>query len=164
MTDKIDAQIPTTETAALNDEPPQESPGEAAKYRRRLRDTESERDALTGHLNQARDAALTSLLDGGFPVPYQPGETTPQGRTYRPMRLRNPEDIFTLGGLTADDCWNDDGTVNTDRIHQAAASLYAARPELFREEGRPVATIGQHPDHRSLTAGAWQGAFGPQPR
>jgi hypothetical protein len=41
------------------------SGSEAAKYRRRLRDTEAERDTLTGKLTEAREALLEAKLGKG---------------------------------------------------------------------------------------------------
>lgn len=132
---------------------------EAAKYRKRLRETEAERDALRDALAQARDFALDHYVAGTIEI-----EATNSGGTHtwhRHVTLKEPSDLFTLGGLDRAQCWNENGTLDTEAISKAAQALYESRSELFERNGPVVPTMGQQPDRYPKVNG-WQGAFAPK--
>lgn len=137
-----------------------ESPGEAAKYRKRLRETEAERDALAAQLQQARDLALGQHIGGTIEIETQGAEgARPRQRL---VELNNPADVFTIGGLSHDDCWTEDGSLDVEKIRGAVQQLVETRPELVKR-GKPVPTIGQQPGRPAQTHD-WQDAFAPKTR
>lgn len=93
---------------------------EAARYRRRLRDTERERDALAQQVTTMQAAEVTRLA----------AET-----------LADPGDLLALGTGLADVLT--DGTVDPDKVHRAAAALVKSRPNLRRTPPFSRAGIGQ---------------------
>jgi hypothetical protein len=158
---------------------------EAAKYRRALRDTEAERDALRAQVEALQQTALDGYLSGPQLIPLSTrnrslaaqvaaAERAGNHTEAAELRLRNPEasfdpnadlepvtfrntsDIFLLGGLDRAACFNPDGTVNTQVIQEAVGNLYRSRPELFATPKAPPAPgIGNVPEMRELPAG-WQ--------
>jgi len=123
---------PGTEQPATDettDDPAEEKPDrEAAKYRRRLRETEAERDRLTEALGvyRRRDAEQAAEAAG----------------------LLRGADLFDLGTDLAD-LLAEDGTVDTGKVNAAAAALLeerphwrAPKPSLDLGIGSPVTTKG----------------------
>lgn len=111
---------------------------EAAKYRRRLRETEAERDTLTERLttlqrSEAERLAATALTDGA--------------------------DLWREGTELAD-LLDDDGNIDPDKVTAAAASVSQAHPHWRKREpaAPPASTvtsngkIGPGPEPRSWTA------------
>lgn len=115
----VDPTVATTATAlGLGDQDQEQdgdsAPGkdgaEAAKYRRRLRETEGERDALAGRVERMQRAEVTRLTSD---------------------RLAVPEDVFAFG-LTLADLLDDDEEVSAALIDTAVLGLLASRPGLAK--------------------------------
>ena len=79
---------------------------EAAKYRRRLRDTETERDQLRSLVERMNRSEVERLA----------GST-----------MISPGDLFSAGAQLAD-LVNDDGQVDPDKVTAAAEAAVAERP------------------------------------
>ncbi|MBZ4620991.1 hypothetical protein [Mycobacterium avium] len=94
---------------------------EAAKYRRQLRDTEAQRDALaerlTGYQKRECESVVADLLDV-------------------------PADLWDVAGLDVADMYADDGTVDADKVRFAAGTLAEMRPRLAKPP-TPQASWGQ---------------------
>lgn len=131
------AAEPVTAATTTDDNDSADSGKEAAKYRRRLRETESERDTLAQRLTtlqraEAERLAATALSDGG--------------------------DLWREGTELAD-LLDGDGNVNPDKVTAAAASVSQAHPHWRkREPSAPPASsvtangkIGPGPEPRSWT-------------
>ena len=116
--DSAETGAPTISPLTASDPESADRPGgEAARYRRRLRDTEVERDALRDQL-----AAAHTRLSGI--------ERTAV-RQLAGASLVNPDDLATLGGLDLDDLPRDEaGELDTAAVLAAIDTLAAARPEL----------------------------------
>lgn len=88
---------------------PEPAGGEAAKYRRRLRESEGQlaatRDQLAGY--QRREVERLASA-----------------------RLAVPGDVFSVGGAALPDFLDDDGMVNAEAVEQSVAALLASRPGL----------------------------------
>lgn len=104
------------EQPATDSPPPAPQPAddgnEAAKYRRRLRDTESQRDQLAGRVetmqrSEAERLAAVHLADGS--------------------------DLW-LTGTTLADVLDEDGNVSVEKITAVAQQITAARPHWHRRE------------------------------
>ncbi len=91
----------TTETVERKPDP------EAAKYRRRLRETEAQRDALTATLDvyRRRDVELAAEAAG----------------------LSRGADLFDAG-VNLTDMLGEDGTVDVERVQASVAAVLEARP------------------------------------
>lgn len=146
-----------TETAAAEETPAEPENGretrgsEAAKYRRQLRETETERDALRGRVEALQQSIVLERAGAAFDFPGA-----------RAVKLHHPEDLFTIGGAKPADLINDDGSLDHTALRDAAAALHAARPELFHP------TIGPNPAQAAgVTSGVdtepsrWERAFKP---
>jgi hypothetical protein len=92
-------------------EPEAEGPArEAAKYRRRLRETEAERDALRERIDSyERKEAEGIASQTGFAV---------------------PGDLWTL--VTVDDLRNAEGVLDADLVRERAGTILAERPTWKR--------------------------------
>lgn len=77
---------------------------EAAKYRKRLRDTETERDTLRGRVETLQRAEIERLVTG---------------------KLADPSDLWR-DGAQLDDVLDDDGNVDSDKVNDLANSLLKA--------------------------------------
>lgn len=97
---------------------------EAARYRRRLRETESERDELSAQLGNLRRTHIEAVIARGVDI----GDNR--------VTLSVPGDLVALGGVEVADLFAADGTVNTDRLDTALRELHASRPGLFRSVDR----------------------------
>jgi hypothetical protein len=96
---------------------------EAAGYRRRLRDTESERDTLSAQVERLQRAEAIRLAEG---------------------RLSVPGDLFAFGAELAD-LLTEDGDVSPDAVTVTVtvAKLIAERPGLGRVAKPPFPDLGQ---------------------
>ncbi len=109
------------------------SGNEAARYRRRLRDTEAERDVLRDQLAAAR-ARLSAIERNAV-------------RELAGGSLTNPDDLGTLGGLDLDDLPRDEaGELDTAAVQAGIDALGKARPELtITGAARATARTGPSP-------------------
>lgn len=84
---------------------------EAARYRKRLREVEAERDQLAerlaGYQHRECEATIADLLD-------------------------IPADLWEVGGADASAFYGDDGTLNTAELRAAAGALIEQRPRLAK--------------------------------
>lgn len=172
MTTTDETQTPTTPTedSTLRDpatidqapeqtveEPQQERPErEAAKYRRQLREAEGERDTLRSSLAATQTALVTSLLAHEVRLPDQTdGNFTAKGNL---VTLRNADDLFTLGGVTAEELFVD-GALDTEKLHTTLADLSTRRPELFKFGHHPIPSQGDTPADKPKNLGSWADAL-----
>lgn len=122
-------------------DPPEGGNSEAAKYRRRLRETEAQRDAHAARIEafQRRDVARIA------------GET-----------LAQPTDLFDVGGRELADLLDDDGEVDEEKVSLAAAALLESRPGLAKAKEQPwPAAMGQGRQGESFSpAASWAGLLG----
>jgi hypothetical protein len=105
-----------------NSEAEPESPNaEAARYRRQLRDTEAERDALAERVAALQrrecEATLADLLDV-------------------------PADIWDIGSADPAAFYGEDGSLNLAELRAAAGALLDQRPRLGK--AHPAPQWGQH--------------------
>lgn len=143
---------------------------EAAKYRTRLREAEGERESLTAQLDAVRSEMVRTHLSQELDVPAP--LTAPDGTSYSqphspdgtpkhhtvPVTLRNPEDLFTIGGVDPTTLWTEEGNLDTEAINTALSELHEARPELFHQRQLPLKTIGHQPDSKKLRI-TWKDAL-----
>lgn len=120
---------------------PESGNSEAARYRRRLRDAEAERDAHATRIEafQRRDVARLA------------GET-----------LAQPSDLFDVGGRDLADLLDDAGEVDADKVTMAAAALLESRPGLAKAKDQVwPADTGQGRQGESFSpAASWAGLLG----
>lgn len=161
ITDELEATTapdvaPEAEETPAEDEP--RGNREAAKYRKQLREAEGERDAALQALAQARDLALGKILDLDIAIP-----STRNNAPDRQVRMENSSDLFELGYATRDECWNTDGTLNTERIREAVAKMYTERRRLFHSY-MIVRGEGNAPDMSKLSniGDTFEAAFTPK--
>lgn len=110
---------------------------EAAKYRRRLRDTEKQRDTLAAHVEALQRAHIEAAL-------------TKSGV--------KPDAVFAVAELA--DLVAEDGTIDADKL---AAAVDAARAKFgitTPSKGAHVPGVGNQPATRPR-ADAWRDAFTP---
>lgn len=100
---------PTDTTDAAETDEQEPSPNrEAAKYRRELRDTQSERDALQARIDQ-QDRAAAETLAG--------------------QQLASADDLWRYG-VELDSLRGDDGSLDPEKVTAAVTELATARPYL----------------------------------
>lgn len=137
-----------------------ERPGsEAARYRRRLRTVEAERDALVAERDRLREALLAAAVTTeGVDVPHDryPAST-------RRLQLKDAADLERFGVLDGVTVWGDDGVLDRDALGQALSDLHRQRPELFARP-EPVPGIGNTPLTARQPGGTWEAAFTPRSR
>lgn len=114
-TDATEPTPPTDDTAGA--EPAGDAAKdsrEAAKYRRRLRETETERDTLAERLTamQRREAERVAI-----------------------DVLADPADLFTIGGTDLAELLDEAGDVDPEKVRAAAAAVVATRPGLGKAPG-----------------------------
>lgn len=116
------------EAPPADDDPTEEpddggaDPGkEAARYRRRLRDTEGERDTLSGRLERMQRREVERLATD---------------------RLAVPADVLTYGGTDLADLLDDAGDVDPARVQAAVAATLEQRPGLARPVPRRMPDFG----------------------
>jgi outer membrane biosynthesis protein TonB len=157
--DAADASKPTAAPQpqpAPKPEPDVQKPGErrpaegktgaeAAKWRHRLREVESERDSLLENLKtqqaQAFARSITDTLTDG-------------------AALAHPDDLERFTGKHADDYYKD-GQLDAEQLQADLAQLHETRPELFAKRNyspRPDPSQG-HTGGELTGAEAWQQAF-----
>lgn len=105
---------------------------EAARYRRQLRDTEAERDALVERIERMQTTEVTSRVAD---------------------RLAQPTDLFAFG-LTLADVLGDDGEVDPERVDTAVSDLLASRPGLGKGAPQAFPDLGGGRRGTSPPAGA----------
>lgn len=102
---------------------------EAAKYRRRLRDTEKERDALLEQVDALRRAAIDREV--------QQQRVAPEG--------------FWASGVTVDQLLDDDGNIDSQKITDAVKDA-VTRLGLVRRKPLHVAREGANPHPKDTTS------------
>lgn len=96
---------------------PDDRPGsEAAKYRRRLREAEAERDALRDRLDGANRREAERIASA---------------------HLAQADDLFAFD-TRIDDLIGDDGLIDAERVETACVALIEARPGLRLPPRRPT--------------------------
>ena len=165
--DTATPDAPTADTAP----PEPQGNSEAARYRRRLRDTETALEAATEQLQRARSRILEQTLSDGIDVtltPEQAGGAVPVDRaTGKPkparIRLRHVEDLARHVDIDPAELWDDDGNLDTARLAEPLTRLRTERPELFEVDwngtgfgNRPVPGIGRVPDARPTIDTTWK--------
>ena len=115
----------TTEQEPVEEPPKESGNAEAARYRTRLRETETERDSLRSTLDtyRRRDAELAAEAAG----------------------MAKGSDIF-VAGTELESLLADDGTVDDAKVKTAAAAVLAERPHWATPpppKPKPDASQGQ---------------------
>jgi hypothetical protein len=104
-----------TEDTSTTDAEPRSDPAspnaEAAGYRRRLRETEAERDVLAARVNAWRTAEVDRLAA---------------------EHLARGADLLELGGVDVEQLLDDAGMVDVERVGAEVAGLLETRPYLAR--------------------------------
>jgi hypothetical protein len=121
------AETDTTTTTEVTAETADEtSPNkEAAKYRTRLRETETERDRLAGIVSTMQTREVERLA----------GDV-----------LANGADLLELGGIDLADLLDDDGRPDAEKVEAAARTILETRPYLAASRGpRPDPSQGAKP-------------------
>lgn len=155
--DETIEETETTEAAATAEEAPEtveareatEDTGETpsareARYRRRLRDTEAERDTLADRVKAYQTAEAEEIA----------------GKI-----LTKPAGLWAVG-TTLDDVLDDTGNVDAGKVTKAAeaaaetAGLMTEKERLSRGDIAP--SLGNRPSHGPMNRGRFSEAFGPQ--
>ncbi|MGB3258429.1 MAG: hypothetical protein WBA72_10635 [Ornithinimicrobium sp.] len=111
------AATPSGDDAATNDDPrggddvteDRGTAREAARYRRRLRETEAERDTLAERVERMQRAEVERIAG---------------------QHLAVGADLFTIGSATLAEMLDEAGNVAPDQVKTAAAKVAQARPGL----------------------------------
>lgn len=122
---------------------------EARKYRLRLRETEAELTAAREQIEGLQDQLMQDVLAGDFHLIPATGNRAVDGNGQpkaQAMRLRDPDDLFSVGGVDRGALFNDDGTLDTVKLSAAVQQLHSQRPELFTGRPGAVSTIGKTPE------------------
>lgn len=114
--DVVEPPGESADTASTDEHTDERANSEAAKYRHRLRETETERDTLASRVERLQHAD----------VARQVGD-----------RLAVPEDLFAFG-LKLADLLNEDGEVEDGLVETALFGLLDARPGLAKVAPRSV--------------------------
>ena len=121
--------------STVDDETEGRPANEAARYRRRLRDTEVERDLLREQLSTMHDRL-----------------TAHDEREVRQMAtavLADPSDLYMLGGLhQSEPPLDDDGNLDVDAVQAAIDALATGRPELTRDGAARATRVPKGPPAR----------------
>ena len=140
MTEPTDQTTePTEETpppeTAEEAAPPESGNREAARYRRALRETETQRDALTERVAtyQRRDAERVA------------GEY-----------LAVPDDLWRFGG-SIEHYLDENGEVDADRVAGAVAAVLDERPGLGKGAGPRRVDLGQGKREDAASGVTWSG-------
>jgi hypothetical protein len=105
---------------------------EAARYRRQLRDTQGERDALAGRVERLQHAEVSRIVSD---------------------RLAVPGDVFAFG-LSLGDVLDDDGDVEPGLVETAVFGLLASRPGLAKAAEPAPVSLGQG-NRQSASVPSW---------
>lgn len=120
---------------------------EAAKYRRRLRDTEAQLTTTTDRLTAYQRRHVEQLAAD---------------------LLATPADLFDVGQLELTQFLNDDGDIDTDEVLLAATALVDLRPQLGKNYTPPwpaTTDYGQGVRTQSVDGGpTWAKALAPDRR
>ena len=138
---------PTGLTDQDVDEPDVDEPGvdqpdgstanrEAAGYRRRLRDTEGERDTLAVRVERYQRADVERIAG---------------------QRLAVAADVFTVGGVELAALLDaDSGDVSPIAVNEAVEQLIRDRPGLEKGAGKRFPDLAQGARHSTATAPTWK--------
>ncbi|MEV0711470.1 hypothetical protein [Nocardia aurea] len=110
--DPIEQQEPQTETGETSETESEQQPGnrEAAKYRRQLRSTETERDALRERVTTYERTEVERLAAD---------------------RLADPSDLWT-GGADLESLRSEDGAIDPEKVRKAVDSVLESHPHWQR--------------------------------
>ncbi|ONM47168.1 hypothetical protein [Nocardia donostiensis] len=136
-----DAEVPTAEASVTESDTEQQSGNrEAAKYRRQLRDTETERDQLRERVTAYERAEVERLVAD---------------------HLADPADLW-VAGTELDALRGKGGAVDPEKVKAAVAELLEQRPH-WRKHRPPIAPpaslvsgLGRELERRT----SWKSAFG----
>lgn len=156
-------QEPGTQESADEPKPTRE----AAKYRTKLRETESERDEVTAQLEAQRRRGLMDALVHGTDQPDDPNSKRPRLKN---MTLVDPADFERFTGTAPADYLGDDGAVDPAKVAEALGTLHAERSYLFElselEREKLRNGLRDHregmPQHDLHADDGFTKAFGPQ--
>lgn len=95
---------------------------EAAKYRRRLRETEAERDGLAARVERQQLREVDRLAA---------------------ERLAEPGDLRMIGGAQLEQLLTEDGDIDPAAVAAAVDELLTTRPGLARQPVRRMPDLGQ---------------------
>lgn len=135
--DPADVVETPVDTSDDPDEGRESAGKEAAKYRRRLRDTEAERDTLATQLDTVRRQVVASLV------------ATQQ-------RLPNPEALWATTSL--ENLLDENGAVDPDKVEDAST----AAAQRFGIDRKPVGYVpsqGTADQSKVRSGGGWLGAL-----
>lgn len=127
--DQSDQPDPASEPNSSTDDKPG---SEAAKWRRRLRDTEVERDTLAQRVERFQRAEVTRLVADD---------------------LAQPGDLFRFG-VTLADVLDDDGKVEPGLVATALSGLLEARPGLGKPAPQQRGPSSHGQGHRPVAVDA----------
>lgn len=128
--------------AAVEVEPQDADQGgnrEAAKYRRQLRETQSERDAVTSRL----EAAQRQIIEA------EAGK-----------HIDKPASLWASGVQLAD-LLDDDGNVDIEKVTAASTTALEELGLTARRNGPIIPNQGQMPDRNAAMGDGWSKAFSP---
>ena len=103
---------PDTTTDDHSDDPTKKARGEAANYRRRLRDAEGERDTIAAERDSLRDRVQAR----------QRGDV----EAIASQRLRDATDLWTATDLVG--CLGDDGEIDPAKVTEVVEALVQQKP------------------------------------
>lgn len=136
-TPAVDAVSPIGDTPAEPSETSESENGnaEAAKYRRRLRDTETERDTLAERVQRMQRTDVERHVGD---------------------RLAVAADLFDVGSVNLDDLLDQDGNVDPGLVDTAVYGLLEARPGLGKTARLPKGpTVTGHHSGGATAGTAW---------
>lgn len=112
-----------------------EANAEAARYRRRLRDVETERDGLNTRVEKMQRGQAERIVAD---------------------RLAQPGDLFAFG-VSLDDLRDDDGEIDEGLVETALFGILDQRPGLAKPvpSRRGPTVSGHHADKAGGGAGSW---------
>lgn len=129
-------QTDTPETETTEPAPEVDEGKEAAKYRRRLRETEKERDALLEQVENLRRAAIDSEVAS---------------------KHRIPTEGFWATGVTVDQLLTDDGTIDPAKVAATVDDAVTRLGVSHPRNGNIVPREGNNP--RVRASDRWTNAF-----
>lgn len=115
---------------------------EAASYRRRLRDTEAERDRLAERVTGYMQREVEVLAE--------------QGQGYD--RMAAGSDLWT-GGVQLADVLDDEGAIDAGKVQEQVAAVLAERPH-WRKNLWGSADVGQGPRQSATPSTSWSQVLG----
>ena len=143
MNEVIESTTDNTTTETLVE--PESGNREAAKYRRQLRDTETNLETARAALTAARTELVRNAVTG-----QKVG-----GNTFN-------LEAFDDAGIDPDTLFMEDGKLNTEAITETMTALAESSPYLFTPPQRMIIpNEGNSPDN-TTNVDNWQGAFAPK--